>query len=109
MVMRLAQIAFRDLPQVNSESYTYDAFVQSIKDLGLHHQFPARGVTTVKGALAVGEAYLLASHMHRNCEQVARWSTVVITHQFLDLRRGSCNHGRQGCSPMEAVISYQER
>jgi len=65
-VMRLAQIAFRDLPQANRERYTYDAFVQSIKDLGPHHQFLARGVTTVEGALAVGEAYLLASHMHRN-------------------------------------------
>jgi len=65
-VMRLAQITFRDLPQANRERYTYDAFVQSINDLGLHHQFLARGVTTVEGALAVGEAYILASHMHRN-------------------------------------------
>jgi len=40
--------------------------VHSINDLGLHHQFLARGVTTVEGALAVGEAYILASHMHRN-------------------------------------------
>jgi len=65
-VMRLAQIAYRDLPQANRERYTYDAFVQSINDLGLHHQFLARGVTTVEGALAEGEAYLLASHMLRN-------------------------------------------
>jgi len=65
-VMRLAQIAFRDLPKANREMYTYDAFVQSINDLGLHHQFLARGVTTVEGALAVGEVYILASHMHRN-------------------------------------------
>jgi len=65
-VMRLAQIAFRDLPQVNRERYTYDAFEQSINDLGLHHQFLARGVTTVEDALAEGEAYLLASHLHRN-------------------------------------------
>jgi len=36
-VMKLVQIAFRDLPQVNRERYTYDAFVQSINDLGLHH------------------------------------------------------------------------
>jgi len=41
-VMRLAQIAFRDLPQANRERYTYDAFVQSINHLGLYHQFPAR-------------------------------------------------------------------
>jgi len=65
-VMRLAQIAFRDLPQANRERYAYDAFVQSINDLGLDHQFLARGVTTVEGALALGEAYLLVSHMHRN-------------------------------------------
>jgi len=65
-VMRLAQIAFRDLPQVNRERYTYDAFVQSINDLGLHHQLLARGVTTVEEALAEGEAYLLANHLHRN-------------------------------------------
>jgi len=65
-MMRLAQIAFHDLPQANRERYTYDAFVQSINDLRLHHQFLARGVTTVEGALTEGEAYLLASHMHRN-------------------------------------------
>jgi len=51
-VMKLARIAFRDLPQSNRERYTYDAFVQSINDLGLHHQFLVRGVTTVEGALA---------------------------------------------------------
>jgi len=44
----------------------YIAFVQFINDLGLHHQFLGRGVTTVEGALAVGEAHILASHMHRN-------------------------------------------
>jgi len=40
--------------------------MQSINDLGLHHQFLAKGVTTVESAFAVKEAYLLASHMHRN-------------------------------------------
>ena len=65
-VTKLAQIAFCDLPQVNRERYTFDAFVQSINNLGLHHQFLAKGVTTVEGALAVGEAYVLASHMHQN-------------------------------------------
>jgi len=65
-VMKLAQIAYRDLPQVHRERYTFDAFVQSINDLGLHHQFLAKGVTTVEGALAVGEAYILANQMHRN-------------------------------------------
>jgi len=65
-VMKLAQIAFRDLPQVNRERYTYDAFMQSINDLGLHHQFLAKGVTTVEGVPPVGETYILVSHMHRN-------------------------------------------
>jgi len=58
-MMKMAQIAFRDLPQVHRERYTFDAFVQSINDLGLHHQLQAKGVTTVKGALTVGEAYFL--------------------------------------------------
>jgi len=40
-VMRPAQIAFRDLPRANRERYTYDAFVQSINDWGLHRQFLA--------------------------------------------------------------------
>jgi len=66
MVMKLEQIAFCDLPQVHRERYTFDTFVQSINDLGLHHQFLAKGVTTVGGALAVEEAYILADHMHRN-------------------------------------------
>jgi len=65
-VMKLAQIAFHDLPQVHRERYTFDAFVQSINNLGLHHQFLAKGVTTVEGALAIGKAYILANHMHRN-------------------------------------------
>jgi len=61
MVMKLAQIAYSNLPQANRERYTFDAFVQSINDLGLHHQFLARGVTTAEEALAEGEAYLLAN------------------------------------------------
>jgi len=65
-VMKLAQIAFRDLPQVHQKRYTFDAFVQSINDLGFHHQLQAKGVTTVEGALTVGEAYFLANHMHQN-------------------------------------------
>jgi len=41
--MKLAHIAYSDLPQANR-----DAFVQSVNDLGLHHQLP------------------LANQMHRN-------------------------------------------
>jgi len=67
--MKLAQIAFRDVPQAHRERYTFDASVQSINDLGLYHQFLAKGVITVKAALTVGEAYLLVNHMH--CNRVA--------------------------------------
>jgi len=42
-VKRLAQIAYSDLPEVHQEHYTYDAFVQSLNDLGFHHQLQARG------------------------------------------------------------------
>jgi len=66
--MNLAQIAYSDLPQPNRERYTFDAFMQSINDLGLHHHFLARGVTTVEGALREGDAYLLANQMNRNHE-----------------------------------------
>jgi len=65
-MMKLAQIAYSDLPQANHERYTFDTFVQSVNDLGLHHQFLARGVTMVKDALAEEEACLLANQMHRN-------------------------------------------
>jgi len=51
MVKRLAQIAYSDLPETHWERYTYDAFVQSLNDLGLHHQLQARGVTTIEDAL----------------------------------------------------------
>jgi len=39
--------------------------VQSLNDLGLHHQLQVRGVTTIKDALREGEAYLLAKQLHR--------------------------------------------
>jgi len=54
-VMKLAQITYSDLPQANRERYAFDAFVQSVNDLGLHHQFLARGVTTVEGAFHKGK------------------------------------------------------
>jgi len=38
VVKRLALIAYSDLPETHRESYTYDAFVQSLNDLGLYHQ-----------------------------------------------------------------------
>jgi len=47
-VMTLAKIAFRHLRQANRERYTYDAFMQSINDLGLHHQFLGKGVPQSK-------------------------------------------------------------
>jgi len=64
-VKKLAQIAYSDLPDVYQERYTYDAFVQSLNDLGLQHQLQARGVTTIEDALCKGEAYLLAKQLYR--------------------------------------------
>jgi len=64
-VNRLAQIPYSDLPAIHQERYTYDAFMQSLNDLGLHHQLQARGVTTVEDALCEGEAYLLAKQLHK--------------------------------------------
>jgi len=64
-VKRLAQIAYSDSPEVHRELCTYDAFVQSLNDLGLHHQLQAREVTTIEDALREGEAYLLAKQLHR--------------------------------------------
>jgi len=64
-VKRLAQIAYSDLPEMHRERYTYDAFVQFLNDLGLHHQLQARGVTTIEDALHEGGAYLLAKQPHR--------------------------------------------
>jgi len=64
-VKSLAQIAYSDLPVQHQERYTYDAFVQSLNYLGLHHQLQVKGVTTVEGALRAGEAYLLATQLHK--------------------------------------------
>jgi len=62
-VKRLAQVAYSDLPEAHRECYTNDAFVQSLNDLGLHHQLQARGVTMIGDALR--KAYLLAKQFHR--------------------------------------------
>lgn len=62
-VKRLAQIMHSDLLPMNREWYT---FVQSINDLGLHHQFLAKGVATVEDALREGEADLLATQLHKS-------------------------------------------
>jgi len=51
MVKRLAQIVRSKLSPANCECYTFDAFVQSLNDLGHHHQFLATGVKTVEDAL----------------------------------------------------------
>lgn len=62
-VKRLAQIMHSDLLPMNREWYT---FVQSINDLGLHHQFLAKRVATVEDALREGEADLLATQLHKS-------------------------------------------
>jgi len=64
-VKRLAQIAYSDLPETHQKHYAFDAFVQSLNDLGLHHQLQARGVTTIEDTLQEGEAYLLAEQFHQ--------------------------------------------
>jgi len=56
---------YSNLPEVHRERYTHDAFVQSLNDLGLHHQLQVRGLTTIEDALHEGEAYLLAKQLHR--------------------------------------------
>jgi len=40
--------------------------VQSINNLGPHHQFLVRGVATVENVLRESEAYLLANQLHRS-------------------------------------------
>jgi len=64
-VKRLAQIAYSDLPVVHQKRHNYDAFVQSLNDLGLHHELQARGVTAVEDVLCEGETYLLAKQLHK--------------------------------------------
>jgi len=65
IVIRLALIAYSDLPEQHQQNYTFDVFVQFINDLGLHHQLQARGVTTIEAALQEGEAYLQAERLYR--------------------------------------------
>jgi len=76
-VKKLAQIAYSDFPEAHRERYTYDAFVQSLNDLGLHHQLQAKGLTTIEDALRKGEAYFLAKQLHR-----AHVSSQQITVEF---------------------------
>jgi len=64
LVQKLARIAYSDLLELHRQHYTYDAFVQSLNDLGLHHQLQAKGVTTIEGALQEGEVYLSAKQFH---------------------------------------------
>jgi len=73
-VKRLAQIAHSDLSPVNRERYTFNAFVQSVNDLGPHYQFLARGNVTVKDELREGEAYLLSTQ--EPCSVPSGWSGV---------------------------------
>jgi len=71
-VRRLAQIAYSDLPEAHQERYTYDAFVQCLNDLGLHHQLQARRVTTIEDALREGEAYLLVKQFHQTTAELGQ-------------------------------------
>jgi len=88
-VMKLVQIAYSDLAQADREQYTFHAFIQSINDLGLHHQFLTTGVTTVEGTLAEEEVYRLANQMHKN-RRISR-QVEVEPSSARDRRRGTAN------------------
>jgi len=103
MVKRLAQIAYSDLPPVHQERYTYDAFVQSLNYLGLHHQFLARGVTTLKNALHEGEAYLLANQPHKghmSSQQIIANPSEDYSEQLLPTHIAATT----ASSPMDVVV-----
>jgi len=64
LVKRLARSAYSDLPETHRQSYTLIDFMQSLNDVDLYHQLQAKGVTTLEGALQVGEDYLRAKRLY---------------------------------------------
>jgi len=64
-VKSLAKIAHSKLLPANCERYAYEAFMQSLGDLGLHHWFLAVGANLVEDTLRQGEAYLQANKLHK--------------------------------------------
>jgi len=64
-VEKLAQIRYGNLPPVNQERYTFDAFIQSLIDLSLYYQLLATGVVMDEDALREGRANLLDTQLCR--------------------------------------------
>jgi len=71
-VKRLAQIAYSDLPETQRWRYMLEDFAHSINHPSLHHQFQAKGVTSIEAALQEGEAYLQAQRLYETPQQVTR-------------------------------------
>jgi len=68
-------------PTPYQEQYTYEAFVQSLNDSGLHLLLLAKRATTIEDAVRWGVAYLLAIQLHQQKQlppaQVAATTTTT--------------------------------
>jgi len=63
-------------------------FTRSINHPSLHHQFQAKGVTSIEAALREGEAYLQAQRLYETPQQVTRLrgrAPVTTTRASLDV------------------------
>jgi len=78
LVQRLARRAYSDLPEEHQRSYTLTDFIQSLNDMGLHHQLQARGVITLEDALQVEEDYLRARRLYTKETEGTRVTTKAV-------------------------------
>jgi len=78
LVKRLAKSAYSDLPETHRRSCTLTDFMQSLNDVGLYHQLQAKRVTTLEGALQVGENYLRAERLHMETTQGTQVTTEAV-------------------------------
>jgi len=78
LVQRLARSAYSDLPETHRRSYTLTDFMQSLNDVGLYHQLQAKRVTTLEGALQVGEDYLRAERLYTETTQGTQVTTEAV-------------------------------
>jgi len=78
LVKRLARSAYSDLPETHQRSYTLTDFLQSLNDMGLHHQLQARGVISLEDALQVGEDYLRARRLYTEETKGTRVTTKAV-------------------------------
>jgi len=69
-------------PPPYQEQYTYEDFVQSLNDSGLHLHLLAKGATTIEDSVRWGVAYLLAIQLHQQEQlppaQVAATTTTTV-------------------------------